>query len=147
MVHEPLLVSPTGRETNRNPTNDLMPIQMRNINPLSHVIQYGHAAEHGKVNMTASPLPGHSYADEAVLQTTAPDGSENIIASLKVLWSSLSQIEHVVVTSALAKQHRMKLRHEWKNVALVFDRIFFVTYVLIIAISVTVLFPRPTSQN
>lgn len=47
--------------------------------------------------------------------------------------------------NVLTRVNRVKAAQgEWRNVALVLDRLFFVIYVILILVSLTMLFPRPT---
>ena len=72
-----------------------------------------------------------------------PTSDLDIVASMNQLRKSMKQIESFFVTKEREARRQRKIRREWKSVAIVMDRVFFVLYLAIIATSITLMFPRP----
>ena len=70
-------------------------------------------------------------------------GESEMVVYLNQLRKSIKQIDSFFVNKENEARRLRKMRREWKSVAIVMDRIFFILYVAIIVTSITLMFPRP----
>ena len=56
---------------------------------------------------------------------------------------SLAQLKASFVDKVGSDCYLKLLCRQWRDVALVFDRLFFIMYIILIVVSLCVLFPRP----
>ncbi len=98
------------------------------------------------------PPPQHAVNNNQSLRTEfcSGDGGRDVSASdtdmrgvLLQLRKSLKQIEIFLVNKEKETHRLKKIKRDWKNVAIVMDRLFFILYLGIIIASLTLMFPRP----
>ena len=136
-VHVPLLLSNKKTSPPRSTRND-------SVKRGEDVIEWGERKSCNNRNEKKCATGNHSSSGFMSNNNGSTIGGIcNLYESMAALAVSLSEIENFVAKNAIDNELQLQLRRDWKNVALIFDRMFFIIYVLIIAISVSFLFPRP----
>ena len=91
---------------------------------------------------SSSSCPPHSPS----LDSSSPLYQE-MLKRLGDVSQAVSEVEQCVAQSSKVSLQCMRFRNEWTNIAIILDRIFFLTYVAIIVLSITFLFPRPSEYR
>lgn len=82
---------------------------------------------------------------ESKYQTTTVENGEAhtpMQEELHLMRMSLSHIRSRLHNTSSADAHQIDLAKQWKDVALVIDRLFFLLYIFLIVVSLSTLFPR-----
>ena len=75
--------------------------------------------------------------------TSVPSGNTHLETLVGDVVQILKRVEHLAKASVNSSVHGYGHAYDWHRVSVMLDRIFFVFYVALIGVSLTVLFPRP----
>ena len=130
---------PSGRESsssyNISPTSFNTRHEDR---PLQHIPRVQRSNGHNTNNNQPPPRMGYVPRFEPLSNSDL-----DTLTSLNQLRKSMKQIEILFVNKEKEARRLRKMRREWKSVAIVMDRLFFILYLAIIVTSITLMFPRP----
>ena len=68
---------------------------------------------------------------------------DDLVSRLASVSRAVNEIEHCVLLTSTDSRSWLKIKHDWINIAIILDRVFFISYVAIIILSISFLFPRP----
>ena len=106
--------------------------------PLQHTTRVQRSDDHNSNNNQSPPRTDYVPRYEPL-----PNSDLDTLTSLNQIRKSMKQIETLFINKEKEARRLRKMKREWKSVAIVMDRLFFILYLAIIVTSITLMFPRP----